>query len=106
MANFPLFVSLSLLYFAAASFSETARRLGRPQLASTFLLHDNPLFQTRDLFDRAHQVCSKEDTQELSAEILRMIEPFNVAGLGDRRRRNWYPAGAERSASSFWSKLG
>jgi len=33
MKDFPLFTSLSLLYFAAASFTETARRLGRPELA-------------------------------------------------------------------------
>ena len=31
MNDFPLFAALSLLYFAAASFSETARRLDRPQ---------------------------------------------------------------------------
>ena len=30
MNNFPVFASLSLLYFAAVSFSETARRLGKP----------------------------------------------------------------------------
>jgi FADH2 O2-dependent halogenase len=53
MANFPLFVSLSLLYFAAASFSETARRLGRPHLASSFLLHDHPAFQIQSLLARA-----------------------------------------------------
>ena len=33
-----LFKRLSLLYFAAASYSETARRLGRPDLAPGFLL--------------------------------------------------------------------
>jgi FADH2 O2-dependent halogenase len=44
MGNFPVFVSLSLLYFAAASFSETARRLGKPHLAQSFLLHDHPDF--------------------------------------------------------------
>src|SRR5204863_5893599 len=39
MNDFPLFAALSLLYFAAASFSETARRLDRPQLAEGFLLY-------------------------------------------------------------------
>ncbi len=34
MAQFPVFRSISLLYFAAASFSETARRLGKPDLGS------------------------------------------------------------------------
>jgi len=85
MANFPLFVSLSLLYFAAASFAETARRLGKPNLASSFLLYDHPSFNVQELAGRARS----------SDDILRAIEPFNVAGLGDRRRRNWYPAAAE-----------
>ena len=95
MANFPLFVSLTLLYFAAASFSETARRLGKPHLASTFLLHDHPDFQIHPLLDRARAVRSTEAAQRLSDDILRVIEPFNVAGLGDPSRRNWYPANAE-----------
>ena len=34
MADPPLFKRLSLLYFAAASFSEAARRLGRPELCA------------------------------------------------------------------------
>ena len=29
-----------------------------------------------------------------TGDILRAIEPFNVAGLGEPRRRNWYPADA------------
>lgn len=81
MANFPRFVSLSMLYFAAASYSEAARRLGRPELASSFLLQDNPAFQMQTVLDRAS-----------TDEIRCFIEPFNVAGLLDPRRRNWYPA--------------
>ena len=92
MANFPLFVSLSLLYFAAASFAETARRLGKPELASSFLLCDHPAFKMRELVARAR---SKEGIQTLGDDILRAIEPFNVAGLGEQRRRNWYPVDAE-----------
>ena len=44
MADPPLFKRLSLLYFAAASFSEAARRLGRPELAPGFLLCAHPTF--------------------------------------------------------------
>jgi FADH2 O2-dependent halogenase len=97
MANFPLFVSLSLLYFATASFAETARRLGKPELASAFLLHDHPMFgtQSAELLNRARQVRGSDSTEKLISEVLRAIEPFNVAGLGDRRRRNWYPVDAE-----------
>src|SRR6185437_12961062 len=54
MANFPLFVSVSLLYFAAVSFAEAARRLSKPAGAGSFLLHDHSTFgpQCRALFDR------------------------------------------------------
>ena len=44
MADAPLFKRLSLLYFAVASYSEAARRLGRPGLAPGFLLHAHPTF--------------------------------------------------------------
>lgn len=97
MDNFPLFASLSLLYFAAASFAETARRLEKPHLAGSFLLHDHPAFgaQATGILGRVRGVRSKDDAEKLSEDILRAIEPFNVAGLGRPERRNWYPADAE-----------
>jgi FADH2 O2-dependent halogenase len=102
MNNFSLFTSLSLLYFATASFSETARRLGKPHLASSFLLHNHPLFGPASirLFERARQVRSGQESDELAEDILKAIEPFNVAGLGDPRRRNWYPVNPEDLAHS------
>ena len=104
MGNFPLFTSLSLLYFVAVSYSETVRRLGKPHLAQSFLLHDHPSFgpQLLRLFDRLRHAGTLPASTRLNEEILAMIEPFNVAGLGDPRRRNWYPVEAEdllRSAS-------
>jgi FADH2 O2-dependent halogenase len=105
MANFPLFVSLTLLYFAAASFSEAARRLGRPHVAGSFLLHDHPLFQIQTLLERARAVRTQEGTRRLNDEVRRIIEPFNVAGLGNPTRRNWYPAEAEDMLQAA-SKLG
>jgi FADH2 O2-dependent halogenase len=106
MADFPMFVSLSLLYFSVASFSEAARRLGKPHLAPSFLLHDHPRFgpASARLFERAQQVRTQRESYELSEDILRAIEPFNVAGLGNRDRRNWYPVDPEdliRSASKL-----
>jgi FADH2 O2-dependent halogenase len=88
-----VFVSLSLLYFAAASFSETVRRLGKPHLAQSFLLHDHPLFGAAlvRLCARAQRVRTKLESDELSRDILQAIEPFNVAGLGNPQLRNWYP---------------
>jgi tetracycline 7-halogenase / FADH2 O2-dependent halogenase len=97
MNNFPVFVSLTLLYFAAASFSETARRLGKPHLAGSFLLCDNPVFgpACMRLLERARQPLAERESAELTSDILAAIEPFNVAGLGLRERRNWYPVDAD-----------
>jgi FADH2 O2-dependent halogenase len=93
MGNFPLFTSISFLYFAAASYAETARRLDKHQLASSFLLCDHPLFgpACARLCQQALQVRTEAESSELCAKILQAIEPFNVAGLGDAHRRNWFP---------------
>ncbi len=93
MTDPPLFKRLSLLYFAAASFSETARRLGRPDLAPGFLLRAHPMFGP-ELEACAVLAASAPDgpaRQALEARIDRAIEPFDTAGLLDRSRRDWYP---------------
>jgi FADH2 O2-dependent halogenase len=97
MSNFPVFVTLSLLYFAAASFSEAARRLGKPELASSFLLCEDPVFgpACRGLFERARQPLTEGESERLINDVLAAIEPFNVAGLGRPERRNWYPVEAK-----------
>jgi tetracycline 7-halogenase / FADH2 O2-dependent halogenase len=97
MHDFPAFVALSLLYFAAVSFSEAARRLGKPDLAPSFLLHDNAAFGPAclQLLEKARRPRAKHESAQLVQDIVRMIEPFNVAGLGDAARRNWYPVNAE-----------
>jgi FADH2 O2-dependent halogenase len=97
MDDFPVFVALSLLYFAEASFSETARRLNKPQLAPSFLLHDHPTFgpACRRLLERALHLHTDQDSANLINEILRVIEPLDVAGLCRNDRRNWYPVDAE-----------
>ena len=112
MNDFPLFAALSLLYFAAASFSEAARRLDRPDLASGFLLHDHPCFGPllRSCCERAS--CVRENDgltaavrNELIDDIFGAIEPVDVAGLSDRSRRNWYPVEA-RDLLNAAAKLG
>jgi len=106
MSDVPLFKRLTLLYFAAASFSEAARRLNRPELAPGFLLHAHPGFGP-DL----HTCCAialasskGRARDELLKMIDRAIEPFDIAGLLDRSRRDWYPALAEDLLASA-SKL-
>ena len=95
--NFPVFSAVSLLYFAAASYAETARRLGKPELASSFLLHDHPQFgpECARVLKRARSTRGAADSSELIAEIRRVIEPLDVAGLTNSARHNWYPVDAE-----------
>lgn len=94
MGDFRLFTAVSLLYFAAASFSETARRLRKYHRAASFLLCDDPVFgpACAQLCEQARQACTDEESAQVSRAILRAIEPFDVAGLGDGERRNWFPA--------------
>lgn len=101
MDDFPLFTALSLLYFAAASFTETARRLGRPQLAGSFLMHDHPLFgpQSQACLEQALLRPRGQARQALMKKIQSTIEPFDVAGLSkglnSTSLHNWYPVRAE-----------
>src|ERR1700677_1941552 len=44
MGDFRAFTALSLLYFAAVSFTETAHRLSKPELPPGFLFHRHPSF--------------------------------------------------------------
>jgi tetracycline 7-halogenase / FADH2 O2-dependent halogenase len=71
LANFDAFTRLSMIYFVAVSFAETAHRLGRPELAPGFLLRNHPGFQNWS------------------------IERFNLGHFGDPARTNRYPVLAE-----------
>jgi tetracycline 7-halogenase / FADH2 O2-dependent halogenase len=97
MNNFSIFTSTTLLYFAAVSFSETARRLNKPHLATSFLLHDAPHFGAvcAHILAQAQAVRSPQEAATLHMEIMRAIEPLNLAGLGESSRQNWYPVEAE-----------
>ena len=97
MRDVPLFKQLTLLYFAAASYSEAARRLHRADLAPGFLLHEHPTFgpELRTCCQIAATSPSGAERDALFDRIRRVIEPFDVAGLLDRARADWYPATAE-----------
>jgi FADH2 O2-dependent halogenase len=97
MDDVTLFKRLTLLYFAAASFSEASRRLNRPEQAPGFLLHAHPTFGL-DLHASAMIALSRPQGRARDAlieEIDRAIEAFDIAGLLDRSRRDWYPVLAE-----------
>ena len=99
MADPALFKRLSLLYFAAASYSETVRRLGRPHLAPGFLLNEHPHFgaELRTCAALAAAVPTGAARTALFDRIDRAIDPFDTAGLLDRTRRDWYPVARRRS---------
>ena len=97
MGNFRVFRSLSLLYFAAASYSESARRLGKSHLATSFLLHDHPAFGPicKQLLERAMHIASDREASSLIQDIRQAIEPIDVAGFSDATKKGWYPVNAE-----------
>lgn len=81
-ADFPRFIETSFFYFAAASFSEMARRLGRAERAPGYLFAGNDPF--RAAFERWRT--------GPGVSVAEAIAPWNVAGLADPARANAYPA--------------
>jgi len=96
MRDFELFTAVSLLYFAAVSFAEAARRLGRPEIAASFLLRDDPAFgpEARLCLEAALGSPTGQAKAELTRRIQNTIAGFDVAGLCNRDRRNWHPVTA------------
>ena len=97
MRDFKMFTAVSMLYFAAASFSETARRLGKPGLAgAAFLMADHAEFGPAAMAcaETAIRLGKKADAiqrQQLLEQIEAILGPVNIAGLNQPEKRNWYP---------------
>lgn len=95
------FSSLSFLYFAAASFAESARRLGNSAPAGdAFLLGSHAVFapalqRCLQLATEMHDDPNPSRRDALLHAIAVAIEAVNVAGLAEKSRHNWYPAAAE-----------
>jgi FADH2 O2-dependent halogenase len=104
MDRFDLFKVLSLLYFAAASFSEVSRRLGKPHLANSFLLCRDPGFapQLQQLCGLAGSLRSEPEISQLKRRIFNAIAPFDLAGLTDSARDPFYPALREDILRNAW----
>lgn len=73
--DFPKFTSIARIYFAAAIWAETLRRLGRTPPA--FLLADNAEFQDAN-FD--------------PGKVPALLAKYDLGGLADSNRQNWHPA--------------
>jgi FADH2 O2-dependent halogenase len=78
-ADFPRFVDTTMFYFAAASFSELARRIGKPELAQGYLLTKSAAFRE-----------SFAAWQGNKLSLAEAIAPWNVAGLADPGKHNLY----------------
>jgi FADH2 O2-dependent halogenase len=100
--DFSRFSALALLYFAATSFGEVARRLGKPALADLFLLENDPRFGPE-----MARILSAEpvDTVELRRQILAAIEPFDLMGLTRPDQGNFYPFDTSKLQAST-AKMG
>lgn len=91
LGDFRLFTAFSMLYFAAASFTEASRRLRRPATEDSFLLSKDPFFGPAF---RACGALALEGKRPFD-KIARAVDPVNVAGLLDAKKRNWYGVDAE-----------
>ena len=72
--------------------SETMRRLGKTP--EGFLLHERPAFGSvsrKILHAALNQPLLPQARASLLKNIHSAIEPFDIAGLNDPARRNWYP---------------
>jgi len=86
--RFEQFAAYSMFYFAAASFAEMARRLRVHSTESRFLASDRA--DVADALIRlSPQSCGLD--ARYASDVGRAIEPINIAGLCDARKRNWYP---------------
>lgn len=89
--HFECFTSLSMIYFAAASYCEMARRLGRGHLPQRFLASDHaPFASATGKFAQMLRRKSPVDPGAFSAQVKEKIDCLNVAGLCDDQKQNWY----------------
>jgi FADH2 O2-dependent halogenase len=85
--RFEQFAAYSMFYFAAASFGEIARRLRVHSPDSRFLASDRASFA--DALVRLSPQSRGLDVRYAS-DVATAIEPINIAGLCESRKRNWY----------------
>ena len=108
--RFEQFAAYSMFYFAAASFSEMARRLGPLPTAATgasgvegrFLCAHDGAF--RSAMERLSPAITPHH-ETYASDVARAVEPMNIAGLCDPRKQNWYGVDLEDAVRSA-HKLG
>ena len=85
--RFDQFTAYSMFYFAAASYSEMARRLGVQPTSARFLGADRGSFA--DAMVRRSPATSAAGG-DYAREVSAAIDCLNIAGLCDAAKRNWY----------------
>ena len=100
--RFAQFAAYSMFYFAAASYSEMARRLNVHSPDGRFLCSDRASF--RDATVRLSPITAAADRHYADA-VAQAIEPLNIAGLCEPGRRNWYPVDLDETMRAA-AKLG
>ena len=86
--RFAEFAAYSMFYFAAASFSEVARRLDAPRRGGRFLCGDHQPFA--DATRALSPACRPPGGADYAAQVAQAIEAVNVAGLCQPAKQNWY----------------
>jgi FADH2 O2-dependent halogenase len=95
LSNFRVFSAFSMFYFAAASYSEMARRLDKRHLVTRFLAADRSEFRAgmRRSIELMPQVIADPTEHNLAAlerQVADAIACLNIAGLADPCKGNWY----------------
>jgi FADH2 O2-dependent halogenase len=89
-SRFSAFTDYSMFYFAAASYSEMARRTGGAPAPARFLCADDLAFAEATL-RLSPAVADIGDESAYARAVASAVAPFNIAGLCDAEKRNWYP---------------
>ncbi len=105
--RFEAFTAYSMFYFAAASFSEMARRLGVQPATARFLCAHRPDFAaaTGALSPAAQGQAAPSAPSAYDRQVAAAVEALNIAGLCDAAKRNWYGADLEDAVRGA-AKLG
>lgn len=103
-SRFERFAAYSMFYFAAASFSEMARRIDAPARPRRFLCADHRSFGPATLALSPPRDAASS-APEYAREVASAVECLNIAGLCEPAKRNWYGVDMEDAVRGA-AKLG
>ena len=99
--RFEVMVTASMLYFMAAHYCEDRERKGQAPADAAFLLANDAAYR-----EIAARICQSAPTvpadkaAAFAAEMVRSLKRYNLAGLGDTKWKNMYPAAGLVTAES------